>query len=328
MPARPLHVDGARLADAQGNTVVPHGVARSGTEYMCAYGWGIFDGPADQAVIDAMRSWRVDAVRVPLNEQCWLGTADVPSQFSGPVYRQAIRDWVSLLVANGLSVVLDLHWSAPPGTPAIGQRPMPDADNAPLFWTDVATAFRGNDAVIFELYNEPWPDSNFDSDAAWLCWRDGGACPGVPFEAAGMQTLVNAVRATGATNVIAIAGVQYANTLTRWLEFRPADPLGNTVATLHVYDFDICRDASCFDRTVAPVAAVAPLVASEIGMHVCDAAYWNMVMGWLDAHASGYLAWSWTDWGDTCTRNTLIRDYAGTPTEKGAIFRDHLAGLP
>jgi hypothetical protein len=295
---------------------------------MCAHGWGVFDGPADQAVITAMRGWRVDAVRVPLNEQCWLGTADVPALYAGPVYRQAIKDWVALLVQNGLNVFLDLHWSAPSGTVAFGQKPMPDADLSPRFWTEVATAFRGNDAVIFELFNEPWPDSVWDSDVAWLCWRDGGICPGVAFEAAGMQTLVNAVRATGATNVIALGGVQYANSLSRWLEFRPIDPLANLVATVHVYDFDICRDTACLDRTAAPVAAVAPLVATEIGMHVCDAAYWNMVMGWFDAHRSGYLAWSFTDWGDMCSRNSLIRDYGGTPTEKGAIYRDHLAGLP
>ena len=46
---------------------------RSGTEYACVQGNGIFDGPNDQASITAMKSWGVNAVRVPLNEACWNG---------------------------------------------------------------------------------------------------------------------------------------------------------------------------------------------------------------------------------------------------------------
>ena len=42
---------------------------------------------------------------------------------------------------------------------------MPDADHAVDFWTDVATTFANDDGVVFELYNEPFPDSNHDSDA-------------------------------------------------------------------------------------------------------------------------------------------------------------------
>src|SRR2546429_5816305 len=56
---------------------------------------------------------------------------------------------------------------------------------------------KGNDAVLLEPYNEPYPDSNSDTVAAWTCWRDGGTCRGQSFQAAGMQELVNAIRATG-----------------------------------------------------------------------------------------------------------------------------------
>jgi hypothetical protein len=321
-------VQGNQLVDSTGRVTVLHGVARSGTEYSCIQDWGIFDGPNDAASVAAIQSWHTNAVRVPLNEQCWLGTPGVPPRYAGAVYQQAIADYVSLLNQHGLYAILDLHWSAPSDTSAIWQKPMPDAELSPTFWSQVAATFKGNDAVIFELFNEPYPDDNFDTDAAWVCWRDGGTCPGVTFEAAGMQTLVNAIRATGATNVLAIGGIQYSNTLTRWLEFRPVDPLGNVIATVHIYEFTICNNVACFDRTIAPVAAQVPVVATEIGMHVCDAAFWEMVMGWLDGHNSGYLAWSWTMWGDACAKNTLVLDYAGNPTEKGAIFKAHLAGLP
>ena len=47
-PAKGLHVDGNRLLDARGRVVVFHGVNRSGTEYACVQGQGIFDGPRDR----------------------------------------------------------------------------------------------------------------------------------------------------------------------------------------------------------------------------------------------------------------------------------------
>lgn len=37
-------------------------------------GKGLWDsGPVDQASVDAMKTWNLHAVRIPLNEQCWLG---------------------------------------------------------------------------------------------------------------------------------------------------------------------------------------------------------------------------------------------------------------
>src|SRR5690349_7118962 len=49
-----LHVSGHKLVNAQGARVVLHGVDRSGTEYMCVQGNGIFDGPFHKASISAM----------------------------------------------------------------------------------------------------------------------------------------------------------------------------------------------------------------------------------------------------------------------------------
>src|SRR5262249_54003018 len=50
-----------------------HGVNRSGTEYACIQGWGIEDGPMDQMSVNAIATWGANLVRVPLNEDCWLG---------------------------------------------------------------------------------------------------------------------------------------------------------------------------------------------------------------------------------------------------------------
>src|ERR1700676_2935601 len=79
-PARPavagnappaLHVEGNALV-ANGKRVRLFGVNHSGSEYACIAGAGVFEGPADSTLTTAMTSWRINAVRVPLNEHCWL----------------------------------------------------------------------------------------------------------------------------------------------------------------------------------------------------------------------------------------------------------------
>jgi endoglucanase len=323
---RALRVKETRLVDALGQPVTLRGVNRSGTEFACVQGWGISDGVIDQAAVDAIKSWRANVVRLPLNEQCWLGINGINPAYSGANYRTAIAGYVDLLNRSGLYVILDLHWSAPGEELATHQQTMPDIDHSPAFWSSVASTFKGNDAVIFELFNEPLPDSQRDSVAAWTCWRDGGTCPGVSFPAAGMQTLLNAVRATGATNVVALGGVGFANHLSRWLAYKPSDPLNNLVAAWHVYNFNACNSLSCWKAKAAPLMAAVPVLVTETGMDTCDGAWWNSLLDWLDARQTGYLAWTWNRWSIECNSRALVTDYySATPTAYGTIYRTHLA---
>ena len=305
-----------------------YGVNYAATVYPCIQGWGIFAGPSDATMVAAIRSWRVNAVRLPLNEDCWLAINDSPAATSGAIYQQAVVDFVNLLNQNGVYAILDLHWNAPGTTKATGQQAMPDRDHSVTFWSQVAATFKGNNRVIFEPYNEPHPDSQRDTVAAWTCWRDGGTCAGVTFEAAGMQEIVSAIRATGATNVITLGGVGWANTLTQWLTYKPNDPLNNLAASWHVYSWNGCSTITCFNQTVAPVAARVPVIATEIGTDTCNATFMNMLMNWLDAARIGYTAWTWDPWGAACSSIALIADWSGTPTQYGQIYKTHLALLP
>ena len=142
-------------------------------------GWGIFDGPNDAASVQAIAAWHTNVVRVPLNEDCWLGINGVNANYSGTTYQDAIVNYVNLLNQNGLYAIVELHWSAPGTTSATGQNPMPDADHSPAFWSSVASTFKTNHAVLFDLFNEPFPDNNQDTTAAWTCWKNGGTCSGM-----------------------------------------------------------------------------------------------------------------------------------------------------
>jgi hypothetical protein len=207
------------------------------------------------------------------------------------------------------------------------QKPMPDAQYAPSFWTGVATAFKGNDAVILELFNEPYVDrATGNETTAWTCWRDGGTCPGVGYQVAGFQSLVNAVRATGATNIIEIGGLAYSNDLTQWLSFKPSDPLNNLAAFAHVYNFNACANTSCWDSQLGPVAAQVPLSLTEIGENDCGHGFVDTLMNWADSHDVGYLGWTWNTW-DCSSGPALISNYDATATSFGQGVKAHLASV-
>src|ERR1700738_3233389 len=139
-----LHVAGTQLVDAAENPVLLHGVDISGTEFSCAQGgtaasrgWSVFGGqPEDTAgTIAAMQKWHINAVRVPLNEDCWLGINGINPAYGGAAYRAAIVKFVQHLRSAGWYVIVDLHWNAPGDVVALSQQPMADADHAPSFWT-------------------------------------------------------------------------------------------------------------------------------------------------------------------------------------------------
>ena len=313
-----VQVEGNQLIDAAGQPFRLIGVDRSGTEYACVEGWGIFDGPSDATSIAAMKAWGIDAVRVPLNEDCWLGINGVDPEWSGANYQAAIEQYVAQLNADGLVAILDLHWSAPGAQPALGQQVMADADHSPAFWASVATAFKTDPGVVLDLYNEP-------HDISWSCWLNGCTTP-AGWRTAGMQSLVEAVRSTGATQPLMVAGLNWAGDLSGWLSHEPIDPLHRLIASVHIYSYSQCDTEACWQATIAPVAQQVPVVTGELGETGCGTGFIDAYMSWADAHGVSYLAWSWNT--ASCSAGpALITSYNGTPTPYGAGFKAHLATL-
>jgi endoglucanase len=320
-PRLGVHVAGNHLVAADGKPVRLLGVDRSGAEYACVsppeQRLDAFAGPTGRWAIAAMTAWRINAVRVPLNEDCWLGINGAPRRYSSARYRAIIARYVARLHAAGLYVVLDLHWSAPGTMRAVGQQPMADLDHAPAFWSSVASAFKSDPNVVFDIYSEP-------HSISWACWRDGCRMP-EGWLAAGMQTLVNAVRSSGARQLIIATGIEWGTDLSSWLEYRPHDPAGQLAAGIHVYDFTSCRSPACWSRTFKPVARAVPVVATEIGQRACSGDFMGRFLNWADASGVSYIGWSWNPAG--CAAPSLIESWDGQPTASGAQLRDHLITL-
>ena len=315
---RPV-VSGNRLLDATtGQPLRVAGVNRSGSEYACIQGWGIFDGPVDDTSLDAIASWHTNAVRVPLNEDCWLGINGVSGAYGGTAYRDAITRLVSRLHAHGLAAVLDLHWAAPGATRATSQQVAPDADHAVDFWRRVAGRFRRDPSVMFELFNEP-------RDISWSCWRNG-CTTAAGWKATGAQQLVGAVRNAGARQPIIVDGLNWGGDLSGWGAHAPSDPQHQLVAGWHIYSFSGCSTATCWNQTAAPLARTYPVLLTEVGEDDCGTGFLDTILPWADSHHVGYLAWSWNT--ASCGGGpALISDYSGSPTAFGAGYRRHLAAL-
>jgi hypothetical protein len=229
-----------------GQKIQLRGVNVSSSEYACVDGYGYDDGDYTDATAAAIAAWGANVVRIPLNEDCWLGV-NLPNgdPYGGSGYQNEIESFVSDLNAHGIYAILDLHWTAPGNQTALEQQPMPDMDHSPAFWTSVATAFKSNPAVMFDLFNEPYDptdmrsgdDANTGDAVTWECWATGkvpdpigGNAPPVPcytqayddnspsqptnhYEVAGMQILLSDIRNVGATQPILVGGLDFANDL-------------------------------------------------------------------------------------------------------------------
>jgi hypothetical protein len=337
--ASDLQVAGNMLVD-RGKVVRLLGVDHSGTEYACvgggsdgSKGYAIFEGPSDDSLVAPMLAWKANSVRIPLNEACWLGIGKVNPQFAGGNYTSALQRFVSMVRSHGMYVILDLHWAAPGTSVGTNQQPMADLDNAPAFWKSVASAFKGDLGVIFDLFNEPYLDpGNVNGGVdAWRCLQTGCSARLQPplsgnYMTAGTQALVDAVRSTGARNVVMVPGLGYTSDLSGWAAHRPNDPLGNIAASLHLYNFVGCVDASCWSSRYQALARSVPLVTGEIGENDCAHGFIDGYMTWADGLGISYLGWAWNA-SDCKAFPSLIVDYSGTPTAFGQGLMTHLRSL-
>src|SRR4051812_9793879 len=212
-----LHVSGNRLLDGNNNPVQLHGVNYSGAEYSCIQGWGIFDGPSDDASVATIRSWNSNVVRLGLNEDCVLGINGVRAAYAGSNYMNAIVAYVNKLHAHGLFAEITLMWAAPGSQQATDQPPILDQDHSVAALKAIANAFKADPLTFLGLMGEP-------HDITWACWKNGGSSCSVGYPALGMQAALDTVRQAGATNVVTVSGIDYANNLSQWLADRAPRP--------------------------------------------------------------------------------------------------------
>ena len=335
LPKLSIRVAGNKLVDGTGAFIRLRGANHSGTEYACIQGWGIFSGPGDESVFAGMQKWNMNVVRIPMNEDCWLGINGADATHGGEAYRAAIVNWVQLAHKYNLYAILDLSWSGPGTHKAMGQQPMADADHSLDFWKSVATTFKSDPAVVYDLFNEPFLNHQQLSTDPWTCWLSGCTVTGGEdgltgtWQSAGMQQLIDAVRSTGATQPVMLGGLEWSNDLSGFLAHLPKD--GQLTAAFHQYRGNLCQDSICWEKSLTPIVSKVPLVTGELGDTKCDHLFTDKYLDWADSVKASYLMWTWNAWGDPTPeacgqmQYPLIADWNGTPTPYGIAYKARLA---
>ena len=292
---------GNQLIDRHsGQPVQLKGVGTMFAESSCIRGTGVIQGPFQQS-IPAWRSWGVNAVRLPLNEDCWLDQHGAPPNFSGARYQNEVVGFVEQLLDVGIVAILDLHWTNSSGGLATSQD-LFLSGTSPQFWESVASnaRLRNRPGVIFELFNEPHgflypPPASFGLPPS--CFTSGVRCAykgraGQVFT--GFENVTRAVRvAANASNLILYSGRRYAMDLKYLLDHLPHDPTGNYAVAWHPYEFKCTfNDGVCTGEdgevNASAVAAVLPLLVTEFApLSTAPDVYLTGFQRWADSLPTG-----------------------------------------
>jgi hypothetical protein len=280
----------------------------------------------------ALEEWKANLIRLPVKEHYWFGT-DASQKDGGKAYRELVDAVINMTANRGAYVLLDLH-----------RYRAPKKEHAD-FWKDAATRYKDHPALIFDLFNEPHGTS-------WEVWRNGGfvaekkegvdetaflseeekIANNVGFRSVGMQGLLDAVRSTGAKNVVLAGGLDYGYDLSGIAKgFALDDKGGNGI----IYGSHIYPWKKGYQDKVLVIADKYPILSGENGGNTKkisfipknqqeDTAIW--VPRFLGMVQKYKLHWAGFSFHPKASP-VLISDWDYTPTpEWGALAKRALAG--
>ncbi len=319
-----LRTKGNRLVDPEGREVWLQGLNAGGLETLP------HDVQPIKSTLVGIEKWKANAVRLPLKEEFWLGRSPMVTD-GGAAYRDHVDRCVMIAANRGAYLILDLHRFRAP------------KEEHAEFWRDAAARYKNHPAVLFDLFNEP-------HDVSWEVWRDGGFVgeksgkdesafltdeekkKNQGFESVGMQALIDAVRSTGARNIVIAGGLGWAGDLSGVAKgYELADPNGNGIMySWHQYNWH-----TDWAKTVLPVAAKHPILVGEVGADTKkmdfiphdiqeDPHTWVPdMLGFIQEHRLNWTAWCF----HPRATPVMISDWDYTPTPFwGQYAKEALAG--
>ncbi|TVR51419.1 MAG: glycoside hydrolase family 5 protein [Puniceicoccaceae bacterium] len=244
-----LQVKGNQILDAAGREVWLQGVNVASLE------WSTEGEHVLRSIRVAVEDWGANVIRLPVTEDRWFGRAQ-GQEDGGRAYRDLVDAAIEAAAGRGAYLIIDLHRYRAP-TPAHLE-----------FWESAAVRYANHPAVLFSLLNEP-------HGIDWEVWKHGGPVGVVSddsdgienpealeaFESVGMQRLLDAIRATGATNPVIAAGLDWGYDLSGILRgYALDDPAGNLIYDSHVYPWK--QD---WQRAFLEAAERFPVLIGEVG---------------------------------------------------------------
>jgi endoglucanase len=226
-----------------------------------------------------------------------------------PTELSRLNAFVSQATAKGVDVILDPHNYGRYYNQTIGSASVPYSAFS-NFWWRVADVYRTNSRVVFGLMNEPH-DMSTNVSFSTETWRDAA------------QQAINAIRLTGATNLILVPGNAYTGAQS-WLQtwygtpngtamLGITDPANHFAFEVHQY---LDNDSSGTSATIAnndPMVGATRLAGftqwcrnnhrkgflgefavanSTIGAGIGDEAISNM-LAHIESNPDVWLGWTW-----------------------------------
>lgn len=319
-----LRVSGTTVLDKAGKEVLLRGVN------VPSLGWKPAGEYVLRSIVVAIDDWKSNVIRLPVKEDFWFGT-NAEQKEGGAAYRKLVDDCITMAANRGAYTVLDLHRFRAPKQVHME------------FWKDAAARYKDHPAVIFDVFNEPYSIS-------WKVWRDGGfvedknAGPDEVtflsetekevkgFKSVGMQALVDAIRGTGAKNIVIVGGLDYSYDLSGMANGYAIDEKGGNGMMMSTHIYAQKRD---YPGKVLIMADKYPIFVGEFGANTKkfnfmpaaaqeDAATWvPKIFGFMQKHKMHYAGWSF----HPSAGPTMIQgwDFAPTP-EWGGVAKRALAG--
>jgi endoglucanase len=312
----PLRTSGNEILDAYGTPILLQGVVLNGLEGSAA------GSTVTENAIQQIHNWGANFIRVALGEQFWVGSN---CRYS-PSYVSKVDQVVQWITSRRMVALLDLHFNTVGGCETGAQHNMADAAQSITFWQQVAARYKDDPLVAFDLYNEP----HSISDATWLY---GGPTTdyytGINYQAAGMQQMYDAVRSTGAQNLVFVSGTNWANDV-------PSTLVNgyNIVYAVHDYTCPTAPPPTCtnpnpFDPSpfLGPWLALSvhyPVVLTEFGWPSnSDGTYNANMISFAKLHGWGWSAYCWQqdsavqpwDLGQWTSQGTVVPTASGQPVQ-------------
>lgn len=263
-PSGMPHAQGAQLVDANGHPFVLRG-AQIESPFNMIKGWESGKKPTatlNSTTFNAMaHDWHMNALRLPTSNWIYAKyTTDYMNELD-----QVVHD----ANAAGLYVVLDLHDNVKAGSPYQSKDSLIPKTEDVTFWKAIAAHYRTNPMVMYDVFNEP-------VEPGWDIWLNGGGTTSDGATIVGFQDLVNAIRSTGAQQVIVVepgsaggknnggtnptTGAEEGGWSNFPIDHAIKDP--NIMYSLHVYQ-NIVQSASIQNAKWGPILNHYPIYYGE-----------------------------------------------------------------
>lgn len=302
-PAQGVRVAGNRLR-RDGAPFVPAGFTMVALVHPEATGESSWAARRlDDRAMETAAAWAANTIRFQLSQR----GLDPDDELYSDAYVQRIVDGVTLARAHGFAVILSIQDQGPSGGSSHGQ----PSEATIRDWKTLTARFNGDQHVLYEIFNEP---QNRPTPAGWSVWRDGGPPErnqGTP--AVGHQRVLEAIRATGATNVVIADAGQFGQRLDGVPLLH--DPLGQVAYGVHPYLTHTLRQPGDWQPGFGFLAAQYPVIATEwianSKVRFCQPEWGTtspLLMTFLQQRDIGMLGWALDVIG------SVIADWRYTPT--------------